>query len=72
MLRTPGQLTPLPGPTPSVGNWPSFRGPNATGVADGQQLPDTWDVKTGENIKCECRLPVSAIRVRLSGAIVFS
>ena len=24
-------------------NWPSFRGPSASGVADGQNLPVTWD-----------------------------
>ena len=32
------------------GNWPSFRGPQAAGVADGQQLPDRWNVEKGENI----------------------
>jgi outer membrane protein assembly factor BamB len=30
--------------------WPMFRGPEASGVADGQDLPDRWDVETGENI----------------------
>jgi len=34
----------------SKGSWPSFRGPDASGIADGQSLPDKWDVKTGENI----------------------
>jgi hypothetical protein len=24
------------------GNWPSFRGDHAAGVADGQNLPDKW------------------------------
>jgi len=24
-------------------SWPGFRGPSASGVADGQRLPDTWD-----------------------------
>src|SRR4051812_7763399 len=24
-------------------NWPSFRGPNASGVADGRRPPTTWD-----------------------------
>ncbi len=32
------------------GSWPSFRGPQASGVADGQNLPDKWDAKSGENI----------------------
>jgi outer membrane protein assembly factor BamB/protein tyrosine phosphatase (PTP) superfamily phosphohydrolase (DUF442 family) len=33
-----------------TGSWPSFRGPNASGVAEAQNLPDKWDAKTGENI----------------------
>ena len=28
-------------------NWPGFRGPSASGIADGQHLPDTWSVATG-------------------------
>jgi outer membrane protein assembly factor BamB len=28
-------------------NWPSFRGPHASGVADGQQPPTRWDVEKG-------------------------
>ena len=36
--------------TSAKGSWPSFRGPHASGVADGQHLPDRWDGKTGENI----------------------
>ncbi len=31
-------------------HWPMFRGPEASGVADGQDLPDRWDAETGENI----------------------
>ena len=32
--------------------WPSFRGPSATGLApDGQHLPDTFDVETGEHVQ---------------------
>ena len=38
--------------TPVVAqNWPSFRGPFARGVADQQNLPDEWDLKTGRNIR---------------------
>src|SRR5579884_863381 len=29
------------------GNWPSFRGPHASGVADGQGPPALWDVAKG-------------------------
>lgn len=38
-------------------NWPSFRGDHASGVADGQNLPDTWNVETGENIKWKAKVP---------------
>lgn len=36
---------------PRVGDWPSFRGAHACGVADGQNLPDRWNGETGENIR---------------------
>jgi outer membrane protein assembly factor BamB len=39
------------------GNWPSFRGLEASGVADGQNLPDRWDGMGGENIKWKTRVP---------------
>jgi outer membrane protein assembly factor BamB len=38
-------------------NWPSFRGPGASGVADGQNLPERWDGTRGENIKWKTRIP---------------
>ncbi len=38
-------------------NWPSFRGPDATGVADGQHPPVTWDVKTGTNVRWKTPVP---------------
>jgi outer membrane protein assembly factor BamB len=41
----------------SKGSWPSFRGPAASGIADGQSLPDKWDVKTGENILWHTPIP---------------
>ena len=39
------------------GSWPSFRGPHASGIADGQNLPDKWDVKTGENLLWRTPIP---------------
>src|SRR5215813_4588231 len=36
--------------TLSAQNWPSFRGPNASGVGDGAATAIKWDVKTGQNI----------------------
>jgi outer membrane protein assembly factor BamB len=37
--------------------WPGFRGPNAAGVADGEKLPDTWNVGTGQNIAWKAEIP---------------
>ena len=37
--------------------WPSFRGPQAAGWEDGQQLPDRWHVETGENILWRTDIP---------------
>ncbi len=44
---------------PSVpeGDWPSFRGRHASGVADGQHLPDTWDVEGGDNVLWTTAIP---------------
>ena len=38
-------------------NWPSFRGPQASGVADGEPTPTTWDVGQGTNIKWKTPIP---------------
>jgi hypothetical protein len=38
-------------------NWPSFRGPDGTGVADGQQPPVTWDVKAEKNVRWKTPIP---------------
>ena len=37
--------------------WPSFRGNHASGVADGQNLPESWDAEKGTNIKWKTRIP---------------
>ncbi len=37
--------------------WPQFRGPAASGVMDGQNLPDTWDIESGENIRWQMDIP---------------
>jgi outer membrane protein assembly factor BamB len=39
------------------GNWPSFRGPHASGVADGQMPPTTWDAEKGHNIVWKTPVP---------------
>ena len=47
----------IPAAAPAAGSWPSFRGPHASGVADGQHLPDHWDVAKGENILWRTPIP---------------
>ena len=41
----------------SAGNWPSFRGPNASGVADGKPTPTSWDAVKGTNIVWKTPIP---------------
>jgi outer membrane protein assembly factor BamB len=38
-------------------NWPMFRGPGASGVADGFPTPSEWDAASGKNIKWKTRIP---------------
>ncbi len=38
-------------------NWPSFRGPRATGVLDGADLPLEWDGPSGRNIRWKTPIP---------------
>lgn len=38
-------------------NWPSFRGPQASGIATGADIPTHWDPKTGENIAWRTVIP---------------
>ncbi|HVS09136.1 MAG TPA: serine/threonine protein kinase, partial [Planctomycetota bacterium] len=44
-------------PAVAAQSWPSFRGPHATGVADGQDLPASWNVESGENVLWRAELP---------------
>ena len=41
----------------AAGSWPSFRGQQASGIAERQNLPDRWDAKTGENILWRTPIP---------------
>ena len=43
------------GGTPA--QWPSFRGPSASGVAEGSRLPERWDASTGANVLWTVTLP---------------
>jgi outer membrane protein assembly factor BamB len=59
ILRTAGTARPpsRPSPNNTKGSWPSFRGAQASGIAERQNLPDEWDVKTGENILWRAPVP---------------
>jgi outer membrane protein assembly factor BamB len=50
IVRSGPENTRLPAAAPASGSWPSFRGPAASGVAEGQRLPDRWDPTSGQNI----------------------
>ena len=55
---TAGAKAPSKGITaPPKANWPSFRGPGASGISDGQNLPDRWDPKTGQNVLWRTPIP---------------
>lgn len=41
----------------AAGHWPSFRGPYACGVAEGQNLPEQWDAAKGLNVRWLRKLP---------------
>jgi outer membrane protein assembly factor BamB len=60
IVRTAGESVsklPTQKQKPIKGNWPSFRGPEASGISEGQNLPDNWNVKTGENILWRTPIP---------------
>lgn len=46
-----------PAPVAAARPWPSFRGPNASGNADGQGAPVEWDVKAGKGVKWRTAIP---------------
>jgi outer membrane protein assembly factor BamB len=47
----------LPAAAPAAESWPTFRGAQAAGVADGQRLPDAWNGPRGENILWRTPIP---------------
>jgi outer membrane protein assembly factor BamB len=58
IVRTAAASRPaLPDAGTSNGSWPAFRGPQASGIAESQLLPDRWDGKTGENILWRTPIP---------------
>jgi outer membrane protein assembly factor BamB len=58
IVRSAGTATtPLTRVAPGPGDWPSFRGREASGISDRQNLPDTWNPATGENILWRTPIP---------------
>jgi len=58
IVRTAGATTgALPRASEPAGAWPSFRGREASGIADGQHLPDHWSPASGENILWRTPIP---------------
>ncbi len=43
--------------TVNAQNWPSFRGPNASGVAEGANPPVTWDLEKSQNVLWKTDIP---------------
>ena len=41
----------------ATGNWPGFRGPSASGRADGQRVPERWDATKHRNITWTVAIP---------------
>jgi outer membrane protein assembly factor BamB len=44
-------------PVAAPRDWPSFRGIGASGVADGQHPPTTWDAEKGLNLRWKMAIP---------------
>jgi outer membrane protein assembly factor BamB len=49
-------LAAMSGPRPGV-DWPSFRGPGASGVSDGHAAPARWDVAAGRQVRWKTAVP---------------
>ena len=47
----------LPPEARGTGHWPSFRGLEATGSAEGQNLPDQWSPASGTNVRWRRPIP---------------
>ena len=43
--------------TSNAQNWPSFRGPNASGVAEGTNPPTIWDLEKTQNVLWKTDIP---------------
>lgn len=58
IVRTAGTAPgALPAAAAGTGHWPQFRGPEATGVMEEQNLPDSWSPASGENVLWRTAIP---------------
>ena len=58
IVRTTGTARgTLPAAAGGSGHWPQFRGSEASGVTEEQNLPDSWNPATGENILWRTAIP---------------
>ncbi len=57
LVVTGALLSPVRGDGNGDHNWPSFRGPHAAGVAEGMDLPGSWDAETGKGIRFKVEIP---------------
>ena len=58
IVRRAGTATnPLPAPARGTGHWPSFRGREAAGSIEKQNLPDNWNPSTGVNVLWKTPIP---------------
>jgi outer membrane protein assembly factor BamB len=57
IIRTAGARAPSRVASDSGKGWPSFRGVQASGISEGQNLPEKWNGKTGENILWRTPIP---------------
>ena len=50
-------LSSLHAQTDYMKQWPQFRGPFASGIVESDQLPEQWNIHTGENIRWKMLIP---------------
>ena len=57
LLVSVALLTAVGSGSATAGDWPQFRGRNATGTSDDQRLPINWNTETGANIRWKTAIP---------------
>ena len=57
MASHPGRTDEKTPEGPGPGDWPSFRGHQAGGVAEGLNLPDAWDAEAGTHLRFKIEIP---------------